>query len=98
MLNADSERKWPPGQPFGLSNRERSKLFQWAEERFQDERLMGREARPDRLRDDASSRLREAALAIGSHLSEEKGMPQRDEWTLRSMFAWSFLMGRDRKG
>jgi len=93
MLNADPECKGPPGQNFGLSSHERSKLFQWAEERFQDERLMGREARPDRLRDDLSVLLREAALAIGSHLIKSKGVAQANSRTLRSMFAQSFLIG-----
>jgi uncharacterized protein YjbI with pentapeptide repeats len=93
MLNANPERKWPPGQPFGLSNRERAKLFQWAEERFQDERLMGREARAERLRDDLSVFLREAALAIGSCLNESRGVAQANQRTLRSLFVLSFLMG-----
>jgi uncharacterized protein YjbI with pentapeptide repeats len=91
MLNADPKHEWPPGLPFGLSERERSRLFQWADERFNDERLMGKEARPERLRDDMSILLREAALAIGSCLYEEKGMVQKDKRTLRSMFAWTLL-------
>ena len=92
MLNADPKDGWLPGQPFGLSTQDRDRLFQWAEERFQDERLMGVES-PLRLRDDLSPFLRQAALAIGSHLYTDKGLTTRDAYTLRSLFAWSSLLG-----
>ncbi|MFY0523584.1 pentapeptide repeat-containing protein [Archangium gephyra] len=92
MLNADPKHGWLPGQPFGLSTQERERLFQWAEERYQDERLMGVES-PPKLRDDLSSFLRQAALAIGSCLYPDKGLTTRDAYTLRSLFAWSSLLG-----
>jgi uncharacterized protein YjbI with pentapeptide repeats len=95
MLNAGASpsQERSSGQSFGLGAQERERLFQWAEERFQDERMMGKEGQPESLRDDLSSWLRMAALAIGSHLYAGKGVSQRDVRTLRSLFASSWLMG-----
>jgi len=92
MLNAAPKRDWPPGQPFGLSPQEKEMLFHWAEERFQDERLMRTESPSTRLRDDLSPFLRQTALAIGSHLYSDKGLAARDAYTLRSLFTWFWLL------
>jgi hypothetical protein len=98
MLNGEFHPK-RPAAPFGLTERERRSLLEWAQTRFESEEpeVPASASREDRgrhpsLREDRRPWLREAALAIGSSLRDSPGVELRDKLTLRSMLAWFWLM------
>jgi uncharacterized protein YjbI with pentapeptide repeats len=66
---------------------ERAAIREWAEDCFRDEHIEGVGRRHATLRGDRRSGLREAALAIGSTLSEHEGVAATDPYTLRTMLA-----------
>jgi uncharacterized protein YjbI with pentapeptide repeats len=71
---------------------EREHLFRWAEDCFNDERLVeGASA----FREDRRVLLREAALAIGSSLLPTQGIHARHPWTLRSVLAWFWMLSQE---
>jgi uncharacterized protein YjbI with pentapeptide repeats len=102
IVNAVTDPRRPVGSP-GWTDPERTVLVRWAQEVFSDEgQAFIRRDRPGvrgdvrlrgemRLRDDARTVLREAALAIGSLTHDSPGLSAPDVLTLRSMLAWFWL-------
>ncbi|MCP3057488.1 pentapeptide repeat-containing protein [Myxococcus sp. K38C18041901] len=91
ILNSAPSERWSPGQPFNLSEQDRAALFRWAEKTFHQEHLSSYDGQPLTVREDQSAWLREATLAIASHLKDTQGVTHRDELTLRSMYPWFFF-------
>lgn len=89
--------------PLHWEYRHRKRLVEWAEDCFNDERLVFSEYRSGSgsgpasgaalLREDQRAALREAALAIGSQVVGSPGLKARDPLTLRSLLAWFWLVG-----
>jgi len=90
MLNAEP-RQQPAASPFGLTEAEQAGLLGWAQQRFASEELESLSRAPVTLREDWRPLLREAALAIGSHLHGSPGLRVQDGLTLRTLFAWFWL-------
>jgi hypothetical protein len=83
--------------PLHWEYRHRKRLVEWAEDCFNDERLVFSEhssaSGAALLREDQRAALREAALAIGSQVVGSPGLKARDPLTLRSLLAWFWLVG-----
>jgi hypothetical protein len=79
--------------PLHWEYRHRKRLVEWAEDCFNDERLVFSDPGAALLREDQRAALREAALAIGSQVVGSPGLKARDPLTLRSLLAWFWLVG-----
>lgn len=82
--------------PFAWSSTTRIAVRDWAESSFNDESQSFPGLIETGIREDRRAVLREAALAIGSHISlldDMPGLSARDPWTVRTFFAWFWGVG-----
>ncbi len=87
LVSASDKRS----SPFAWDRDQREKVYRWAQDRFNDETLYFDSDRERRLLCERSAVLREAALAIGSAISEADDLPglkATSRWTLRSVLTW----------
>jgi len=91
---SENEARWPASSPLRWNQKQKTKIFDWAQECFNDESQSFPDPDHLDLRSDQRAVLREAALAIGCHVAKKDETFQPETpGTLRSMLAWFWMVG-----